>query len=315
MIPTLLIGAPGTGKTAWLRAHAEAEGKTLVYLPLAERDPLEVAGGMVADHRSHRLRWYPSDVAHQIATEPCVLVLDELTTATRAQRVVALRYADGTAALHPATEVWGAMNPPDMAAGVAEALTPPELARWAIRAWPASHAVEWLAGQPGETGRIGQYLAAHPAAALADAETIARAVDDQMPYPTPRGWHRAAGLDDAAMSELVGAAAIAGWAQWREHADLPDPARILAGARVAPPARADHALATATAVASCLLALPDPVGAQHVAHALAWFADAARAGQAGVCALALGRLVRPHAAALHAWLGTAGTAYSTLVAP
>jgi hypothetical protein len=291
--PVLLVGPPGVGKTASAYAEAKKRKLEVVYIPLAERDPVEIAGAAVPHHESKTVVWYESEAFARARKQPMLIILDELTAASRTQRVAALRWADPSAGLHNDTIVIATANPPEYAAGAGEPLSGPEISRFRVRQVGPEDAIRWLCGQPGEAGLVGRYLRANPREALAPSEAMARAIEAQRPFPTPRGWHRAACEgDDSAYAELVGDAAAAAYLLWREKQDLPDPGAILSGA-IAPkdamPSRPDGVLATATSLAELITASKPP---RRYDAAIAWWSAAADAGHAGIIAPELGRILR-----------------------
>src|SRR5579885_3332650 len=160
--PLLFIGPPGCGKTARAYALAKELNLDVVYLPLSERDPCEIAGAALPDRETGIVRWLPSADFARAAREPMVIILDELTAATRAQRVAALRWADPSTPLHPETRVIATCNPPEYAAGAGDSLSAPELSRFRIRNVAAEDAIRWLCGQPGQVGLVGRYLRSNP---------------------------------------------------------------------------------------------------------------------------------------------------------
>lgn len=293
MTPVLYLGAPGVGKTARVVAEAQELGLPLLYLPLAERDPAEIAGVSYLAPRNAAnpelgciAAWAASEAWERACDEACVVLLDELTACSRMQRVAGLRYADPSAPLHKGTRIYATANPPEYAAGSGDALTAPELTRWRVRRIGPEASVDWMLQHESASVRgVAAYLRANMTAALASAEAMATAVDRQEPFPCPRTWTRF-GLDDAHMdsvSEYVGDAAAVGYVQWMRTVDLPDPDAILRGEPYAPPTRGDAALATAAAIAA-------RATADNVEYAIEWFQVAAAAGHVGVCSIEAGKL-------------------------
>jgi hypothetical protein len=178
-------------------------------------------------------------------------------------------------------------------------------------------AVRWLAGRPGRAGRVGQYLVANPAAALASVEAILIAVDKQEPYACPRAWERAATESEydgsEAGAECVGVMSWAGFENWEAAQDLPDPREILAGRDKRVPKFADGALATAAALAT-ICSGPPPVSDAALKCACDWYVAAANAGHMGVVSLELTRILRAHPR-LAPWVQTgAGAVYARVLA-
>lgn len=288
MTPILYLGAPGVGKTARVVTEANERGMPLLYLPLAERDPAEIAGVSYLAPRDPNdpsagsvAAWAASEAWERACDEACIVLLDELTACSRMQRVAGLRYADPSAPLHRGTRVYATANPPEYAAGSGDALTAPELTRWRIKRVDADEAVRWMLAHNARGVRdVAAYLRAHSSAALASAKDMAAAVDAQTPFPCPRTWTRF-GLDgahDADVAEYVGEAAALGWLTWRREADLPDVDAILRGDLMIVPTRGDAVLATAATIAA-------RATTSSVAHAITWYAEAAKAGHVGICSV------------------------------
>lgn len=285
-IPELLIGAPGIGKTAGALARAAKEGLHPIAIHLAEMDPLEISGAMVPVHEERIVERYPPRWWITASKEPCLILLDELTTAAREQRVAALRCADpsrtmGGIVLHRKTLIIGTANPAAYAAGSREPLTAPEISRFRIRPMDASGAILWLAnhGDP-RVRTVGAFLRAAPQHAIASAGAIEKAVEAQRPFPTPRSWHMAAvsGLPEKEWGSLIGDEGPLAFMAFNKNQDLPDPLDIIAGKKIEAPKTGDAALATACGIVSVLGALPTE-GQFHAA--LKWFDLAAEAGYAG----------------------------------
>lgn len=290
--PILFSGAPGVGKTAMAYAAGRGDKRALsaigaseiereiIYLPLCERDPMEIAGASYLsdpDESGNRVvNWAQSAAMRSAQERPCIVILDELTAAHRVQRVAALRYADPSSGLHRDTIVIGTCNPPEYAAGAGEPLSAPEISRFRIRNQGPEGAVRWMCAQPGQVGLVGRFLRAQPRAALADAKAMQSAVDRQAPYATPRGWTRAAesGLSVDDWDGLVGVDGPPQFLVWRDQQDLPDPTDILAGRSLEVPKRPDSALATATAVIEMLG--EDNENASQISAAIAWIDEASK---------------------------------------
>lgn len=288
MTPTLYLGAPGVGKTARVVAEAERLGLPLLYLPLAERDPAEIAGvAYLADSPAGKVAaWAPAEAWRQACDEACIVLLDELTACSRMQRVAGLRYADPSAPLHPGTRVYATANPPEYAAGSGDALTAPELTRWRVSRVGPDDAVRWmLRHDDAGVRRVAAYLRANPTAALAGPEAMLAACDRQEPFPCPRTWTRFGidGADINSCGEYVGDAASIGWVRWVSEVDLPDPDAIMRGECHDVPKRGDAALATAAALAARCTGKALP-------HVIGWYAAAAASGHVGVCSIEAERI-------------------------
>jgi SpoVK/Ycf46/Vps4 family AAA+-type ATPase len=295
--PTLLIGPPGCGKTARVVGLARESGLPLIYIPLAERDSVEIAGAAVPDAKAGCVRWLDSESFQQARREPVVALLDEITAATRPQRVAALRWCDPSAGLHPETRVFVTANPPEFAAGAGEPLTAPEISRFRIRRVEAEEAIVFLASQTGIVGEVGRFLRANPKAALASPEAMSKAVEEGAPFPTPRSWHMAASEEEAdgdasAYEQCVGAAAAAEFLHWRQANDLPNPADILGGNCMVVPSETSSALAVATAIVGLWLGEGKTASEDALNNVVNWFRLAGKAGHAGIVSVELGRLFK-----------------------
>lgn len=295
-IPTLLSGPPGVGKTAMAYAVGARDKAALatigasdierevIYIPLCERDPMEIAGASYLVDSADGTKvvdWAPSRAMRTAQERPCVVILDELTAAHRVQRVAALRYADPSSGLHPETIVIATCNPPEYAAGAGDPLSAPEVSRFRIREHGPDAAIRWMCGQPGQVGDVGRFLRAHPRVALASPESMQRAVERQAPFPTPRGWTRCAesGLPVDDWSDIIGDDGPPQYIIWTEQRDLPNPDDILSGRLFDVPERPDSALAVATSIVEMLG--EDCEDSERINNAIVWF-DHASNKHAGI---------------------------------
>jgi hypothetical protein len=294
--PLLIWGAPGTGKTSAAAALAVGLGLPFYSFSAAEEDPADTCGpiGEAADGTSTRKipQWYAA-----ACEKPYVILIDELTAAAPEQQAAVLRICDDRRTmaghtLHSRTLVIAAANPPECAAGAARELSAPVLTRFRHKRITEKHALDFMAGGPGFViawptapalpGMIrivAEYLKRNPQAAMATAEEIARAVETQTPYPCPRSWTRAAAEegDVTLWGEYTGETAAAGFIQWFNQMDLPDPVEIVAGRCMTIPPRGDAVMATAAAIAGVLGHKPS---AAALECSMKWFSAAADAGQA-----------------------------------
>lgn len=298
MIPELYEGAPGIGKTARVFAEGRTSGLPVIQINLADRDRIEICGGMVPNHDRKVLEYYAPDWWVTACEAPAIILLDELTTADDDQRTAALRVADdsrilGAYTLHEETRIRATMNPAEYAAGARSLLNAPELGgRWRIIQVDQTDAVRWMCGHEGRLGEFGRFCRSIPTAALATPEAMKRAMADQRPFPTPRGWTRAVELNDEDLHQIVGAPAAATYLQWKANVSLPDPVEILAGRTMEVPPTSDQALAVATGLVSLVMSNGDHKWS--LKNLFKWFKAAAERGFGGVVAGELTLMVATH---------------------
>jgi len=246
--PVLLMGAPGTAKTATIEALAADRGAYLEVLIASAQDPTTILGiPMPTEDRKYTEPTMPgwarriNDAA--AAGRPTILFLDELTTvppsvAAPLLGIVQSRRSDGWT-IPADTRIVAAANPPDLAVG-GWAIEPAMANRWVHIDWPAPVAewTNWAAAQPSPALRtIAEYIAAVPSELLAVPTDIRKRSG---PWPSPRSWTNAAALIDATggdwtMAALpVGAVPAQTIAQWAATRDVPSVADMLSGARPLP---------------------------------------------------------------------------------
>jgi hypothetical protein len=287
-LPTLLWGAPGTGKSSAVRAMAESVGWPCEVVIASIREPSDFAGLPIVAGTG--VRFAPPLWAERLAAGgDGVLFLDEISTAPPAVQAALLRVVlervVGDLTLPPQVAVVAAANPPDQAADGWD-LSPPLANRFCHLDWSpaASEVVEGLAGgfpvvpipdlPSGWRDRVARttavvagFLAVRPALVAAPPKERSAA---GRAWPSPRTWEMAATLQAAAevsaappevLSALVRGAVGDGpgteYLAWLEAFDLPDPEALLAdpGSFVLPE-RGDRVYAVLTAVASAVAARP-----------------------------------------------------------
>lgn len=245
--PALLMGAPGTAKTAMIEALAAERGAYLEVLIASAQDPTTILGiPMPSEDRQYTLPTMPGWARrineHHAAGESTMLFVDELTTvsppvAGALLSVIQSRRADGWT-LPAETRIVAAANPPDLAVG-GWAIEPAMANRWVHIDWPAPTA-EWLAWAKGQKSPalqlIAEYIETVPAELLAVPTDIRRRSG---PWPSPRSWTNAAALIDVSgdygMAALtVGDAGAATFAAWVAKRDVPSVADMLSGKRPIP---------------------------------------------------------------------------------
>jgi len=289
-VPVLLWGAPGTGKTATIRAMAAALGWPCETVIASIREPSDFAGlPIVVDGD---VRFAPPAWARRLAgTGRGLLFLDELSTAPPAVQAALLRVVlervVGDLALPDGIALVAAANPPEQAADGWD-LSAPLANRLCHLAWDIDPRVVadglaggftapvvpqlpdgWDADQGLAQALVGAFLQVRPALACAppsDATSAGRG------WPSPRTWEMAARLwaasgAAAATSETravlvagaVGDGAAAEFLAWMQEMDLPDPEAVLADPdSFTLPHRSDRAYAAVAAVAAVVAAHPTP---------------------------------------------------------
>jgi hypothetical protein len=246
--PVLLMGAPGTAKTATIEALAAARGAYLEVLIASAQDPTTILGiPMPTEDRKYTEPTMPGWARRINAAaaegRPTILFLDELTTvppsvAAPLLGIVQSRRSDGWT-LPAETRIIAAANPPDLAVG-GWAIEPAMANRWVHIDWPAPHA-EWVAWASAQTSpalqTIAEYLSAVPGELLSVPTDIRKRSG---PWPSPRSWTNAADLIDAAGGDwslaalTVGETASRTFAAWAATRDVPSVDELLSGARPLP---------------------------------------------------------------------------------
>jgi hypothetical protein len=289
-VPVLLWGAPGTGKTATIRAMAEKMDWPCETVIASIREPSDFAGLPVVV--GDGVRFAPPGWARRLAEAGRgLLFLDELSTAPPAVQAALLRVVlervVGDLALPAEVSVVAAANPPeqaadgwDLSAPLANRLChltweidPRAVADGLAGGWSVPVVPDlperWEAGLGLARGLVAAFLHARPALACAPP---ADAVSAGRGWPSPRTWDMTARLVAAgdaaeaggeARSALVrgsvGEGAGVEFLAWLAEMDLPDPEAVLADpASFVLPKRGDRAYAALAAVAAVVAADPTP---------------------------------------------------------
>ena len=289
-VPVLLWGAPGTGKTATIRAMAEQMGWPCETVIASIREPSDFAGLpiIVGDE----VRFAPPGWARRLAEAGHgLLFLDELSTAPPAVQAALLRVVlervVGDLMLPDKVSVVAAANPPEQAADgwdlsaplanrlchLAWEVDPRAVADGLAGGWAAPRVPAlpdgWEAGLGLARSLAAAFLHVRPALACAppaDASSAGKG------WPSPRTWDmtarllaagEAAGACGEARSALVRGAVGEGagveFLSWLAEMDLPDPEAVLADPdSFVLPKRGDRAYAAVTAVAAVVVADPTP---------------------------------------------------------
>lgn len=242
-IPALLMGAPGTAKTAIIESIAKARGAYLEVVIASAQDPTTILGiPMPTEDRKYTMPttpgWARRINEHAAAGEPTILFLDELTTVPPSVAgpllgVIQSRRADGWT-LPADTRIVAAANPPDLAVG-GWAIEPAMANRWLHILWPVPTAdwIAWAQAQPSPTLQLmAEYFGAVPEDLLAVPTDIRKRSG---PWPSPRSWTNAAALIDATgdftMAALtVGDVAASTFTHWAAKRDVPSVDDIRSGA-------------------------------------------------------------------------------------
>jgi MoxR-like ATPase len=241
--PALLMGAPGTAKTATIEAIAAARGAYLEVLIASAQDPTTILGiPMPTEDRKYTEPTMPGwarriNEAHAQG-KATILFLDELTTvppsvAAPLLGIVQSRRSDGWT-IPAETRIVAAANPPDLAVG-GWAVEPAMANRWVHINWPAPTAdwVAWAGAQSSPALRtIAEYIAAVPGELLNVPTDIRKRSGA---WASPRSWTNAAALIDATgdptlAALAVGDAAAATFAAWLSTRDVPTVEAMLNGA-------------------------------------------------------------------------------------
>lgn len=318
-VPTLLWGAPGTGKSSTVMALAQSLCIPVEVVIASIREPSDFGGLPVLSEdgvRLHAPAW-----ATRLARAGCgILFLDEISTAPPAVQAALLRVvldrAAGDLELPPTVSIIAAANPPEQAAGGWD-LTPPLANRFLHLNWPTdAHA--WadgmIAGWPIPTVRripagweslipqtramVAAFIRTRPQLLLnVPREEVAAG----RAWPSPRSWDMAARLIAAAKSisaddhELIAGAvgdpAAAEFISWRQAADLPDPELLLANPDAfVMPKRGDITYAVLASVTAAALSKLTPPR-----WAAAWAILGKAADQGGVDCAAIAARQLAHA--------------------
>lgn len=241
-VPVLLMGAPGTAKTATIERIAADRGAYLEIVIASAQDPTTILGiPMPSEDRKYTEPTIPGwarriNAAHAEG-KPTILFLDELTTVPPSVAgpllgIVQSRRSDGWT-LPADTRMVAAANPPDLAVG-GWAVEPAMANRWVHIDWvsPVSDWASWAAAQPSPTLRLmAEYFLVVPDELLRVPSDIRKRSGA---WASPRSWTNAARLIDASGDMSLAALAVgessgATFANWASKRDVPSVADMLAG--------------------------------------------------------------------------------------
>ena len=118
-IRVLLVGKPGTAKTARILAAASDEGYTVTVFRASLAERVDLGGCLIPDTVAGITRALPLEMLHKLrsATTPQLLVLDDLGQAPMDVQAAAMSLFDA-GALPDCVVIWGATNRPADKAGV-----------------------------------------------------------------------------------------------------------------------------------------------------------------------------------------------------
>lgn len=322
--PVLLMGAPGTAKTATIEALAAERGNVHLEVVIASaQDPTTILGiPMPSADRKYTEGTVPGwarriNEAHERGLETW-LFMDELTSvppivAGPLLGVIQSRRSDSWT-LPGSTRIIAAANPPDLAVG-GYALQPAMANRWTHLQWNADADAwtQWADAQDSPTLRdIAEFIRS-----MGPEHLLAVPTDKHQrsgPWPSPRSWTNGARLADAlgdtsALALSVGQTAARTFEMWLAKRDIPSVDELRSGAKNLPE-RPDQ-------LRTCVTALADTVTADNLAATLAVLRKGI-ANDAGLVADAVLRIARAgHAAGLAetvAALKAAGVDFGRLAA-
>jgi len=261
-IPTLLIGEPGTGKTAQIEAAHRTLKRFIEVLPVSTMDPTDVGmpwpvGNKDKDKELIRI---PPDWARHMATNSGTLFLDEFSTAPPSVQAALLRVVRNkkvhSLALHEDTWMAAATNPVECSVGGYE-FDPPTANRWVHLNYspdPVEYCTgllggfpdpvfpilpdNWKTEIPAQRALVSGYLRARPEEMQSMPKEASKAAGA---WPSQRTWEnlaivRAAAMSVGASDEItiplasgcVGEGAGSSFCNYADNLDLPNPEDLLA---------------------------------------------------------------------------------------
>lgn len=254
-IPVMLMGAPGTAKTAWAHQRAAQKNAVIEVMIGSGMDRTDIFGTPVVADGAARFMppaWARNLIDSDKAGKRTILLLDEVTSTPEQVQAPLLRLIQERRcadwALPDTTEIILAANPPEIAAGGWD-ISAPLANRIAHVAWHLTYDdwATWMLAQPtyreGRASIVG-FLRARQALLL-----VVPKDNHSGAWPSPRSWDNASRIHNSemAVASLVGSAAASEYLQWIKAADLPDPKNVLDG-KAKLPDKMDARYATLTNV-------------------------------------------------------------------
>ncbi len=257
-VASLVLGDPGIGKSSLVRGIAAAAGIPCETVLGSIREPSDIAGLPVISGVGDVVLSAPAWARRLAVAQRGLLLLDELTTSSPALQAamlaVALDRTVGDLVLPSGVWVVAGANPPDRAADGWE-LSPPLANRFchipftpSVDEWLDGMTVGW-ATPPASQAITPDRLRVETVKALVTGFVRAKpehlhvfpttAEATGQPWPSRRTWAMLAAVlghirdDDAAARQaavfgLVGEGVGVEFLTWCQHADLPDPAAVIA---------------------------------------------------------------------------------------
>jgi len=259
-VATLLWGAPGEGKSSFVRALADDHNLNYHLVLGSIREPTDLAG-MPLRANDGFTDLAPPRWAQSLKEQPGLLNLGELTTCTPEMQAamlgVVLERRVGDITIHPDTWIIADANPPDQAAGGFEleqpmanrflhvkfSITTEEWTRGMLSNWVTPETEYPVVEQPTDSSRQMYALAATTFVSMMNDKMFRTEEKDVQPgttaFPSPRTWEmvsrilphidsRDTAAQHMAVAGLVGEGAAVEFLTYLANADLPDPLDVLA---------------------------------------------------------------------------------------
>jgi hypothetical protein len=287
-LPVLLWGAPGVGKSSFVRALGEALGLPVEVVIASIREPSDFAGLPIIN--DGEVRMAPPAWARRLATAgKGILFLDEISTAPPAVQAALLRVVldrvVGDLELPEGVAVVAAANPPEQAAGGWDLAAPlanrfvhlqwkVDIEKWCegmIAGWPGPTTYlirrlpeNWRVGVPTARALVANFIKTRPALLLQVPKDEEKA---GLAWPSPRTWDYAAQLWAACevlqadldvrlelIAGCVGEGPALEFLSWVKELDIPDPEEVIKDPKnFRLPDRGDKIYAVLSAVVAAVL--------------------------------------------------------------